>query len=102
MKLSLALTMVEQLLDTRNMVTSLGSLSNDVAITLYEEIERLKNANKPLPIESAPKDGTVIDIFNINHERIVNVHWNYDNELWDDGDYFYNNATHWLPILKIT
>ena len=56
---------------------------------------------KPLPIETAPKDGTVIDIWYKN-ERIPNVYWNEEHEMWrdDSGDYF-DDATHWLPIPTI-
>lgn len=70
----------------------------EVRQTIYEYEKYLKN---PQPIESAPKDGTLIDIW-YRQERIPNVYWNEEHSMWrdDSGDYF-DDATHWRPIPTI-
>lgn len=76
----------------------------------YEIISRLESmVNKlckyeytfePFPIESAPKDGTVIDIFNRNG-RATDVYWNPVYDSWSNGRNHYSDATHWLPIPQV-
>lgn len=33
-------------------------------------------------IDSAPKDGTIIDVLSIDGERFTDVHWNADKQDW--------------------
>jgi len=59
-----------------------------------------------LPIETAPKDGTEIDVWVKNGFRIINVRWKVDGGYWVyNRDYINWNwlgalPTHWLPIPK--
>ena len=64
------------------------------------------------PIETAPKDGTVIDLWGINHlhyakagTRIVNVAWGpvrdwmgHEREDWQHGRGDDFEPTHWMPL----
>ena len=64
------------------------------------------------PIETAPKDGTMVDLWGINHlthnkrgERIVNASWGVctdwmGNELedWRHGRGEDYQPTHWMPL----
>ena len=64
------------------------------------------------PIETAPRDGTKVDIWGINHlhyatpgQRIVNVAWEpvsdwmgNEREDWQTGRGDYFEPTHWMPL----
>jgi hypothetical protein len=49
------------------------------------------------PIETAPKDGIVIDLHHSKYGRIRSVFWEADDEFWiaEDEDPF---ITHWIPL----
>ena len=51
------------------------------------------------PIETAPKDGTVIDLWHKNGFRITDVWWDDEDEIWTnllpDSDF-----THWHKITE--
>lgn len=68
-----------------------------IPCTNYEQMFGRIKRIQPLPIESAPKDGTVIDIW-CEHGRISNVYWNDKYDSWvDSNGYCYNekdNITH--------
>lgn len=85
---------------------------------LEKEVEELKEERRWRPMETAPKDGTIIDVL-LNgsvKSRIPNVHWGiYDGierkpEVWlDDLNnpvIFFgggcNKITHWMPIPQLT
>lgn len=76
---------------------------------IEELLQALKQAqtHEWLPIESAPRDGTAIDVFT-KYERIPDVHWN-DKKLrwehWFIGDYdsmqwveLSNEPLYWQPL----
>jgi len=67
------------------------------AINAYVESLR-----QPLPIESAPKDGTVIDVFS-KYERFTNVYYCHnEKKWWSEQLYaFVDYITHWLPIPQV-
>lgn len=58
------------------------------------------------PIETAPKDGTVIDLFYENYGRVTDCKW--CNNKWSDKDDYgghissislpHENPTHWMNI----
>lgn len=50
--------------------------------------------NKWLPIATAPKDGTVIDIWT-GYRRETDVHW--DGTHWRIGSAVFSSPTHWMP-----
>lgn len=56
------------------------------------------------PIETAPKDGTVVILFNPDWDSVVSGRWTYSHrhqrELWAlSGDAFIDPApTHWMPV----
>lgn len=79
---------------------------------VYSEYESLRRENEKLkaklekakwqPIDTAPKDGTVIDIWTTNRGRIVNVAWTLDDF---DGTYYWGcenggvyEPTHWMLL----
>jgi hypothetical protein len=49
------------------------------------------------PIDTAPKDGTVIDLHHSKHGRIRSMYWDTDDEFWiaEDEDKF---LTHWISL----
>lgn len=53
------------------------------------------------PIETAPKDGTEIDVWrDLNKERLTNAYWNDGKWCWrhyryDEED---DKITHWMPL----
>jgi hypothetical protein len=49
------------------------------------------------PIETAPKDGTVIDLHHSKHGRIRSMYWDTEDEFWiaEDEDKF---LTHWISL----
>lgn len=67
----------------------------------YDQI--LASMLQPLPIESAPKDGTVIDVFSSKIGRITNAYWHDYDECWADDFQNYDviYITHWLPIPQV-
>lgn len=74
---------------------ALTGLKNDAE----REVEQLKARVKEWqPIESAPKDGTVIDIW-ANGHRITDVWFDDDDNCWVCG-YADNLITHWMPIIE--
>ena len=62
------------------------------------------------PIETAPKDGTPIDVWVIDVNsayRKTEIFWNTDTHCWWDNDQYYGQggpmdgtATHWRPLPK--
>lgn len=48
-----------------------------------------------LPIETAPKDGTAIDIWT-EWGRKTDVYW--DGTHWKAGCAIFSNPTHWMPV----
>ena len=69
---------------------------------LERELAALKASTGWQPIETAPKDGTQIDLWHKKYGRITNC-------MFDDGDWFENDGwgfaveqarliTHWMPI----
>lgn len=48
------------------------------------------------PIETAPRDGTVIDLWHVGGMRITEQWWDAEDESWcglgDDNDF-----SHWMP-----
>lgn len=68
----------------------------------YDQI--LASMLQPLPIESAPKDGTVIDVFGYYEGesfRVTDVSWNDTIKGFMNGNIRYTHATHWLPIPQV-
>lgn len=65
----------------------------------------LLQITKPLPIESAPKDGTVIDIFSPTYGRVVDVSYGECYKAWHKPTrlttLIVKDATHWLPIPQV-
>ena len=49
------------------------------------------------PIETAPKDGTLVDLWHKDRFRIAETWWDPSDECWsschDDDDF-----THWMPL----
>lgn len=115
MEIDQALTIMESLTkDCINSISTLGEYGDEIAIALYEEIKVIKEATKPctnyeqmlvrmtrpLPIESAPKDGAYIDIFD-KYTRITDVKWNEKEQCFMRSGIKCNGATHWLPIPQV-
>lgn len=75
---------------------------------LKEEVERLRKAGEWQPIETAPKDGTVIWATNSIWKRPDYVKWgcidHIDEWAWVHTHNRYNRTpepvTHWMPIPK--
>ncbi len=74
------------------------------------EIERLLKLTDWQPIETAPKDGTVVDLFRCGH-RVPNCSWRVNHNVLLDGwvysppnggKYAFHkrdpNPTHWMPL----
>lgn len=75
----------------------MSTLDIKAAIDIAAEERRL--ATEPRPIESAPKDGTVI----LGHDRNGwrEMWWNedmYEGDCWRDHADSEPNPTHWLPL----
>jgi hypothetical protein len=56
-----------------------------------------------LPIETAPRDGTRIDIFTVHGDRIPDCYYDKEDDLWRwKNDYHMPRAeeevTHWMPL----
>lgn len=51
------------------------------------------------PIATAPRDGTVVDLWHKNQFRITETWWVSDDKCWsavfDDSD-----VTHWAPVIS--
>lgn len=47
-----------------------------------------------IPIESAPKDGTIIDLFVPIYGRIINEWWDTHHQCWSCEDI--GEPTHWM------
>lgn len=63
------------------------------------EIERLRSLTEWRPIETAPRDGTDILIFEGN--AIIAAWWTSANPRlsgWDAGEFMCDHPTHWLPL----
>jgi ribosomal protein RSM22 (predicted rRNA methylase) len=58
------------------------------------------------PINTAPKDGTTILIYEPGWpqpwRRIVAARWISAKERFESGDYAHRDATHWMPLPPIT
>lgn len=69
---------------------------------VWAEIERLRNVAQAawMDIETAPKDGAVIDVWNSWHGcRVENVCWIDDMWLAQDAPTpDVNDITHWMPL----
>lgn len=72
---------------------------------MIEDAIKLENVNQPLPIESAPKDGTVIDIFSPSSGRLTDCNFDPIFNVWKNIQgsevYICDDATHWLPIPQV-
>lgn len=61
----------------------------------------MKPSDNPwLPIETAPKDGTKIDILQHGKHRETDVVWNEKYKAFQHGSAIFPGATHWMPIPK--
>lgn len=49
------------------------------------------------PIETAPKDGTLIDVFVTGHGRVCDVYWSFNTKAWQNDRVWYIRASHWMP-----
>lgn len=80
-----------------------GELIKDDRFSSFdaEILYQLLIKKSPQPIETAPKDGTVIDIWH-RQERITNARWNKDYKQWQDklGN-CYDFVYYWQPIPQI-
>ena len=48
------------------------------------------------PIETAPRDGTVIDLWDSEFGRITEQWWDEDDGCW--SGFGPENITHWMPL----
>lgn len=67
-----------------------------------EQAEELESAQQWQPIETAPKDGTEIDVWNASAEcRVVNASWSDGMWIADDAPSSdEDDVTHWMPLPK--
>jgi len=72
-------------------------------------IRKLKKLTEWQPIETAPKDGTMIDLLcsgtriaDCYYEdcKITNKTWHYCYFDWEQETVFCSNPTHWMPLPK--
>lgn len=49
------------------------------------------------PIETAPRDGTPVDLWHKSGFRITDTWWNADDQMWA-GIWSDSNVTHWMPV----
>ena len=75
------------------------------AVKRAEKAEAERDAARWQPIETAPRDGTLIDLW--AGERIANCAWNVPSKCWAErvgagfgGKHWavVNNPTHWMPL----
>lgn len=89
-------------------VTEPASPKAETEFFVFDEFAPLPEPASPWrDIESAPKDGTYIDLW-ANNERISDARWNDRQrrwEAWSLGDYdgmefisIAGNPTHWMPL----
>ena len=69
---------------------------------LCESHERLRAKLDWLPIETAPKDGTCVDLWCAEMLRLTNFRWYDEDNSWQNqwGELFKSliTPTHWMPI----
>lgn len=50
------------------------------------------------PIETAPKDGTPVDLWHETYGRITDTWWDEDDGFWVTGAGDQGLITHWAPL----
>jgi hypothetical protein len=85
-----------------------GTCRRDAQITrLTAEVEKLRAALQWQPIETAPKDGTAIDLWSVGGFRYPSAAWDFIPPVngwgWTDTNHHgsveeYGPFSHWLPL----
>jgi hypothetical protein len=101
-------------LDEYNMLHTETLAQKDTITRLTAEVEKLRSALQWQPIETAPKDGTAIDLWSVGGFRYPSAAWDFIPPVngwgWTDTNHHgsveeYGPFSHWLllpppPALK--
>ena len=82
-----------------SIVRSLDTIKAQIAAAVAARDAEIRAESEWQPIETAPKDGTYVDMLDVDGVRHIVCDW--DGKSWTNDDLdCVNTPTHWSPIPK--